>query len=73
MKLRPTVQRKLLPLTFLLFCFSTQINAQNTQTKFNGFGHIEHSVMVKDSVESYFTIGEHDFFVTSNISKRISF
>lgn len=56
-----------------IFCFTLHLNAQNKQTQFNGFGHIEHSVMVKDSVESYFSIGEHDFFVTSNISKRISF
>ena len=55
------------------FCFTLHLHAQNKQTQFNGFGHIENSLMVNDSIESFFSIGEHDFFVTSNISKRISF
>jgi hypothetical protein len=68
-----TISNKLLFGIFAFFCFTHHLNAQIKQTQFNGFGHIEHSLVRKDSVESYFSIGEHDFFVTSNISKRISF
>jgi hypothetical protein len=65
--------KKLLIGTLAFFCFIPNLHAQIKQTQFNGFGHIEYSLMAKDSVESYFNIGEHDFFVTSNISKQISF
>lgn len=67
------ILKKFLIGTLVFFCFTSHLHAQFKQTQFNGFGHIEHSLMVKDSVESYFNIGEHDFFVTSNISKQISF
>jgi hypothetical protein len=73
MLIRYIIQRKLLQSAFVFFCFAQHLFAQNIQTKFNGFGHLEHSVMVNDSVESYFSIGEHDFFVTSNITKKVSF
>lgn len=66
-------QKKIFVHILALFCFATHTSAQNFQTKFNGFGHVEHSLMLKDSVESYFSLGEHDFFVTSNLTKRISF
>ena len=68
-----TILKKLLIGTLAFFCFTPHLHAQNKQTQFNGFGHIENSLMVNDSIESFFSIGEHDFFVTSNISKRISF
>ena len=67
------ILKKFLIGTLALFCFTPHLHAQIKQTQFNGFGHVEYSLMAKDSVNSYFTIGEHDFFVTSNISKRISF
>jgi hypothetical protein len=56
-----------------LHCLTSDIIAQNIQVKFNGFGHVEHSLIVRDSTENYFSLGEHDFFVTSNLNKRISF
>jgi hypothetical protein len=43
------------------------------RTKFKGFGHQEYSVVRKDSVDSYFSIGEHDFFITGILSPKISF
>jgi hypothetical protein len=67
------ILKKFLIGTLAFFCFTPHLQAQFKQTQFNGFGHIEYSLMAKDSVESYFSIGEHDFFVTSNISKQISF
>jgi len=48
-------------------------HAQLKQTQFNGFGHLEYSLVHKDSTDSYFSIGEHDFFVTSNLTNKISF
>lgn len=63
-------------LCFVLLNFlgsSSILIAQLKQTQFNGFGHSEYSIIHKDSTDSYFSLGEHDFFVTSNISKRVSF
>lgn len=61
-----------------LFLFLLLINAsawsQKPRTQFNGFGHTEYFLeSTKDHSYSYFSIGEHDFFVTSNITDRISF
>jgi len=47
--------------------------AQSPQTQFKGFGHQEFTFNTFDSANGYFTIGEHDFFVTSKLSKNISF
>jgi len=54
---------------------STQwLFAQFPQTQFKGFGHQELSVNIKDTTPyGYFGIGEHDFFITSKLSPRISF
>ena len=44
------------------------------QTTFQMFGHLE-AVAEQDGGENYsgFSIGEHDFFVTSQLTDRISF
>jgi hypothetical protein len=48
--------------------------AQKPRTQFNGFGHTEYFMeSTKDHSYSYFTIGEHDFFVTSSLTDKISF
>jgi hypothetical protein len=61
-------------LVFILGCFLPhKLFAQLKHTQFNGFGHVEYSLTHKDSANSYFTLGEHDFFITSNLSNRISF
>ena len=44
-----------------------------SQTEFRGFGHQEFSAVKKDSTDAYFSIGEHDFFITGKLSNRISF
>lgn len=58
---------------FLAYFVWGTTHAQLKQTQFNGFGHLEYSLVHKDSTDSYFSIGEHDFFVTSNLNNRISF
>jgi hypothetical protein len=58
---------------FLLSLCNQLAFAQFEQTKFNGFGHQELSIIRKDSTDAFFSMGEHDFFVSSNLSKRISF
>jgi hypothetical protein len=49
------------------------VNAQKIETQFNGFGHTEFLLDYSNSTNAYFSIGEHDFFVNSKLSKRISF
>ena len=61
----------------LLFLFLTiltiNINGQKIETQFNGFGHLEFHFDNLDPKNAYFAIGEHDFFVNTQLSKRISF
>jgi len=56
-----------------LFCFINFSEAQNRNTQFNGFGHIEYNLNNQNQKNSYFSIGEHDFFVNSKLSDRISY
>ena len=55
---------------FLLSCW----NEAQAQTTFRMFGHLE-AVAERDGGEDYsaFSVGEHDFFVTSALTDRISF
>jgi CRISPR/Cas system CMR-associated protein Cmr5 small subunit len=46
---------------------------QKPVTQFNGFGHLEYTLDYLDHADQYFSIGEHDFFVTSKINDKISF
>ena len=69
------MKRRLFFRIFLLGCsffllFFTQLSAQ---TEFRGFGHQEFSAVRKNNTDAYFSIGEHDFFVTSNLPNRMSF
>jgi hypothetical protein len=66
-------KQKIPALIILLIISASAARAQSEKTKFNGFGHQEYSIIRKDSVDSYFSIGEHDFFITGNLSPRISF
>lgn len=61
--------------TFLLagLLAASPARAQFEQTRFNGFGHQEYSLLRHDSTDSYFSLGEHDLFVSTNLSSRISF
>ena len=48
--------------------------AQKPVTQFNGFGHVEYSLQRNAGQSaSFFSIGEHDFFITSKLNKKISF
>ena len=61
---------------FCLFFFliAEVVRAQKPRTQFNGFGHTEYFMeSTKNHSYSYFSLGEHDFFVTSNIPDKISF
>jgi hypothetical protein len=62
-------------LVCLLFCVChfKNVSAQKPVTQFNGFGHLEYALMLEPEQNSSFSIGEHDFFVTSKLSNRISF
>ena len=46
---------------------------QKPQTQFNGFGHVEFATDYTDHLDTYFILGEHDFFVTSKLNDKISF
>jgi hypothetical protein len=47
--------------------------AQKPNTQFNGFGHVEYALDYTDHADSYFILGEHNFFLTSKLSDKISF
>lgn len=47
--------------------------SQKIETQFNGFGHLEFNLDKSDQTNAFFSIGEHDFFVNSQLRKRISF
>jgi hypothetical protein len=60
---------------FIFFAVFTtlQVLAQKPVTQFNGFGHLEYSLQhANNSNNSYFSLGESDFFITSKLNKRIS-
>ena len=68
------LSKSAITLACMLGCFvQNEMHTQLKQTQFNGFGHLEYSLVHKDSTDSYFSLGEHDFFITSNLSNRISF
>jgi hypothetical protein len=52
---------------------SNQLWSQERSTQFNGFGHFEYQLNNNKQINSFFTLGEHDFFVNSKLSNRISF
>jgi hypothetical protein len=68
--IRP-VQQGMLLVASMLWLSTAQ--GQMERTRFNGFGHIELTGTSGDDPSAYFSIGEHDFFVTSTLSERITF
>ncbi len=61
-------------LLLLLTGMHMRVYAQKPVTQFNGFGHLEYTLQgTSGKTASYFAIGEHDFFITSRLTKRISF
>jgi hypothetical protein len=57
---------------FLLF-FNNLLFSQKPITQVNGFGHLQFNYNQDQSAATYFSIGEHDLFVTSKIKNNISF
>jgi hypothetical protein len=57
---------------FLSVC-ALNVLSQKIETQFNGFGHLEFQADYSDESNAYFAIGEHDFFVNSQLTKRITF
>lgn len=47
--------------------------AQRPTIQVNAFGHLEYSAVRKDSLDGYFTLGEHSLFVVGKLADRISF
>lgn len=68
-----TVNKKFISFFSILQLFAVVTHAQFPKTTFRGFGHLEYAATGIDTQYSYFSIGEHDFFVTSQLSPRISF
>jgi len=66
--------KKICFLITLIFLINYNLlRSQEKKTIFNGFGHQEFTLNKRDSINGYFSIGEHDLFVTSNLSDKISF
>lgn len=59
---------------FLLFLLTTHfVQAQKPTTQFNGYGYLEYQLDFSEGPTSYFSLGEHDFFVNSKLNDKISF
>lgn len=57
----------------LLLFLTQEALAQPAETQFNGFGHMDFGYKPGDSTNAYFSLGEHDFFVSSKLRSNISF
>lgn len=66
--------RRGVALATVAMCLLGALQQADAQTTFQMFGHLE-AVAEQDGDENYsgFAIGEHDFFVTSELTDRISF
>jgi len=58
-----------------LLCNPIQFSAQQRNTQLKVYGHFQYNYddLQDKGADSYFSLGEQDFFVTSNLSDRISF
>lgn len=69
-----TFSCRVLSFLFFTLIFNVSVYAQNGKTQFNGFGHIEfHLDKDENGNTASFVLGEHDFFITSTITDKISF
>ncbi|MFN5181968.1 MAG: hypothetical protein ACK5D5_02970 [Bacteroidota bacterium] len=63
-----------LKLIFILLFFQLKSQENAKKTTFNGFGHLEADADITESNgDYYFQIGEHDFFINSQLTDKISF
>jgi hypothetical protein len=65
--------RVFLSINLLFFSISLLGQEFSKSTQFKGFGHLEYMFDEGKSQHSYFSLGEHDFFVTSQFNKKVSF
>ena len=73
---RPVTKNLIAKLAFCLFSVSLacgQLKGQPEKIRLNVFGHQEYGLIRRDSLDSNFSIGEHDFFITGSLSPKISF
>jgi hypothetical protein len=63
---------RLVLISFFTVLLNT-VYAQRPITQFNGFGHLEYTMDYTDHADQFFSIGEHDFFVSSKLNNKISF
>jgi hypothetical protein len=56
-----------------LICSTFNLFGQKPITQVNGFGHLQFTYSKDQAAATYFSIGEHDLFVTSKIKNNISF
>jgi hypothetical protein len=68
----PSVIRATTLFVFVFLSFGL-FYAQKPQTQVNGFGHVEFTYLQDKKQSTYFSIGEHDLFVSSKIKNKISF
>jgi hypothetical protein len=67
-----TIAKSAIILLFILFGLATiGVMAQVPQIKFNAYGHQEYTLETGKDPNSYFSLGEHAFFLTTNITDRI--
>jgi hypothetical protein len=63
----------LLSFSIGMLCSAFSLFGQKPITQINGFGHFQFTYSKDQAAASYFSIGEHDLFVTSKIKNNISF
>jgi hypothetical protein len=74
-----SIQKQNLLLLCILFLMIFQANAQEKNTQLRVYGHLQYNlenvqlISNPEELHSYFSFGEQDFFVTSNITDKISF
>jgi hypothetical protein len=67
--------RRLLAFGAVIACGGApaRMAAQRAPIQVNAFGHLEYSAMQRDSLNGYFSLGEHSLFATGSLSDRVSF
>jgi hypothetical protein len=67
------LMEKFVVIIVILSFYSNVSYGQKPQTQVNGFGHVEFTYVEDTKNSAYFSIGEHDLFVSSKIKNKISF
>jgi hypothetical protein len=72
------INREFLGFAFVWILFTipiVKVLAQQRNTQLKIYGHLQYNYdkVGEENADSYFSLGEQDFFVTSNLSDRVSF